>query len=81
MKATCKPTTIQSDLNLLAELARSQGYSQAISDVLWALANEGATWDHLWTAKNERRDKLDPHTLVTILERVQALAKKRAEAE
>ena len=57
----------------VAQSARSLGYGQAISDVLSALAGEAATWHHLWTPEGERRTKLDPRTLVTILQRVDAL--------
>ena len=61
------------NIDRVVQSARSLGYGQAISDVLSALAAETATWDHLWTPEGERRDKLDPHTLVTILQRVDAL--------
>ena len=61
------------NIDRVVQSARSLGYAQAISDVLFALAAEAATWHHLWTPAGERRTKLDPRTLVTILQRVDAL--------
>ena len=61
------------NIDRVVQSARSLGYGQAISDVLSALAGEAVTWDHLWTPSGAHRDKLDPHTLVTILQRVDAL--------
>ena len=60
-------------LDRVVQSARSLGYGQAISDVLSALAAETATWNHKWTPDGEPRDTLDPHTLLTILGRVDAL--------
>ena len=61
------------NIELVVQSARSLGYGQAISDVLSALAHESATWDHLWTPEGGRREKLDPHTLVKILQLVDVL--------
>lgn len=61
------------NIDRVVQSARSLGYGQAISDVLSALAAEAATWHHLWTPEGERRVKLDPRTLLTILGRVDKL--------
>ena len=61
------------NIDLVVQSARSLGYGQAISDVLSALAHESATWNHKWTPEGEPCDKLDPHTLLTILGRVDLL--------
>ena len=53
--------------------SRNLGYAEAIGDVLSALAHESATWNHKWTPEGESRDPLDPHTLLTILGRVDLL--------
>ena len=60
-------------LDRVVASSRSLGYSRAITDVLSALAAETATWNHKWTPDGEPRDTLDPHTLLTILGRVDAL--------
>ena len=61
------------NIDRVVQSSRSLGYAEAIGDVLSALAAEAATWHHLWTPAGERRTKLDPHTLVTILQRIDAL--------
>lgn len=61
------------NIDRVVQSARSLGYGQAISDVLSALAHETARWNHSWTPDGEPCDKLDPHTLLTILGHVDKL--------
>lgn len=61
------------NIDRVVQSARSLGYAEAIGDVLSALAHESATWDHRWTPSGAHREKLHPHTLLTILQRVDAL--------
>lgn len=63
----------QENIDRVVQSSRSLGYAEAIGDVLSALAAEAATWHHPWTPEGERRLRRDPDTLVTILQRVDAL--------
>jgi hypothetical protein len=63
----------KANLDRIVLSSRNLGYAEAIGDVLSALAHETATWDHIWTPEGESREKLHPHTLITILQLVDSL--------